>query len=119
MFNKKMLEIIKYTLPIKSRIALSIAFILSLLSAAIGLFSPLVVKDFVDQFSNQVIDWKLVILVGGLLIIDSVSSTVASSIIRFTEEKVVYLLREILWSKILKLPVSYFQKISLSLWSAA
>lgn len=110
MFNKKMLEIIKYTLPIKSRIALSIAFILSLLSAAIGLFSPLVVKDFVDQFSNQVIDWKLVILVGGLLIIDSVSSTVASSIIRFTEEKVVYLLREILWSKILKLPVSYFQK---------
>ncbi|MFP7333493.1 ABC transporter ATP-binding protein [Shouchella clausii] len=110
MFNKKTLEIIKYTLPIKSRIALLIAFILSLLSAAIGLISPLVVKDFVDQFSNQVIDWKLVILVGGLLIIDSVSSTVASSIIRFTEEKVVYLLREILWSKILKLPVSYFQK---------
>ncbi|MDM5300002.1 ABC transporter ATP-binding protein [Bacillus pumilus] len=110
MFNRKTLEVIKYTLPVKSRIALVIAFILSLLSTAISLYSPLVVKDFIDQFTNQVIDWKLVFFVGGLLFIDSISSTVSASIIRFTEEKVVYLLREILWGKILKLPVSYFQK---------
>ncbi|MEC1270372.1 ABC transporter ATP-binding protein [Bacillus vallismortis] len=110
MTKKTIVDVIKYTLPVKSRVALVIAFTLSLLSAAIGLISPLIVKEFVDQFSNQVLDWTLIALVVGLLITDSVSSTVASSIIKFTEQKVVYLLREILWSKILKLPVSYFQK---------
>lgn len=110
MLKNEIKEIIHTILPTKSRVALGAAFILSLIGTSLTLVSPLLIKEVVDQFSNQMIDWTIIVIVVGLLIVNSISGTASGAITQFTEEKIVFLLRELLWNKILKLPVSYFQK---------
>lgn len=91
------------------RLPLSIALVLSVIEAAIGLVQPLVINMTVDRIGKQPIAGPVAILLG-LLLLNTVVSAAQNYLLGSTAESAVYRTRLQLIARILRLPIRRYDE---------
>ncbi|MBT2644739.1 ABC transporter ATP-binding protein [Bacillus sp. ISL-41] len=84
----------------------------SLITTLAGLVVPLLTKNLVDGFSVEAISVPLVIAIGAAFIIQALISGISIYLLSYVGQKVVARLRERMWTKLIRMPVRYFDKQS-------
>lgn len=87
-----------------------IAIVLSLLSTVIGLIVPLVTKDLVDTLSTTSFNWKMIGILLVVFLLQAISGGFSFYLLSYIGEFIVADLRKKLWSKVLHLPVPYYDQ---------
>ncbi len=93
--------------PVKITI---IAVVLSLLSTVIGLIVPLVTKDLVDTLTTTAFNWKMIGVLLVVFLLQAISGGFSFYLLSYIGEFIVADLRTKLWSKVLHLPVPYYDQ---------
>ncbi|MEC2075113.1 ABC transporter ATP-binding protein [Metabacillus fastidiosus] len=102
------LSLIKLGKP--STLLIIIAIALSLFETIAGLLIPLFTRDIVDQISSAGIELSIIFLLLGVFIIQTVSGGFSYYLMTRIGETFVANIRERLWSRVLHLPIPYFDK---------
>ncbi|WP_428908122.1 ABC transporter ATP-binding protein [Niallia sp. Krafla_26] len=89
---------------------LVVACILSLLETAAGLFVPILTMSLVDGLADASLEVSIILLLAFTFLIQTISSGFSFFFMAFMGESVVASIRQRLWKKILRLPVSYFDE---------
>ncbi|WP_226086787.1 ABC transporter ATP-binding protein [Mesobacillus sp. S13] len=84
----------------------------SIITTLAGLVVPLLTKNLVDGFSVEAISVPLMIAIGAAFIIQALISGISIYLLSYVGQKVVARLRERMWSKLIRMPVRYFDKQS-------
>ncbi|MFB3164266.1 ABC transporter ATP-binding protein [Neobacillus sp. 179-J 1A1 HS] len=84
----------------------------SLITTLTGLVVPVLTKNLVDGFSVASLSVPLMIGIGAAFIFQAIISGVSIYLLSFVGQKIVARLREKMWVKLIRLPVSYFDKQS-------
>ena len=84
----------------------------SILTTLAGLVVPILTKNLVDGFSMAAISIPLIIGIGVAFILQAIINGVSIYLLSFVGQKVVASLRERMWTKLIRLPVRYFDKQS-------
>ncbi|WP_078381528.1 ABC transporter ATP-binding protein [Sutcliffiella halmapala] len=92
------------------KLALTIGLIGSILTTLVSLSIPLLTKEMVDGFSADSLNIYLIIAIGAVFIIQAVIDGFSTYLLAYVGQKIVAKLREIMWVKLIRLPVSYFDK---------
>jgi ATP-binding cassette, subfamily B, bacterial AbcA/BmrA len=92
--------------------ALIIGLSASLITTLAGLLVPVLTKNLVDGFSVASLSVPLMIGIGAAFIFQAIISGVSIYLLSFVGQKIVARLREKMWVKLIRLPVSYFDKQS-------
>ncbi|MEH7490615.1 ABC transporter ATP-binding protein [Neobacillus niacini] len=92
--------------------ALVIGLSASLITTLAGLLVPVLTKNLVDGFSVASLSVPLMIGIGAAFIFQAIISGVSIYLLSFVGQKIVARLREKMWVKLIRLPVSYFDKQS-------
>lgn len=92
--------------------ALIIGLTASILTTLTGLVVPLLTKNLVDGFSVESLSVPLIIGIGAAFIIQALISGISIYLLSYVGQKVVARLRNRMWGKLIRLPVSYFDKQS-------
>ncbi|MFB4475574.1 ABC transporter transmembrane domain-containing protein, partial [Oceanobacillus caeni] len=90
--------------------SLFIGLIGSIITMIIGLSIPLLTKELVDGFSVDAISTALVVTIFVVFVLQAVVDGVSTYLLAAVGQKIVARLRETMWFKLLRLPVSYFDK---------
>jgi ATP-binding cassette subfamily B protein AbcA/BmrA len=93
-----------------SKTLLAVAIGLSLVNTAVGLVIPLLTKRLVDGFSIASLGLGQLAAIGGAFLLQAVAGGLSVYLLGKVGQEVVAKLRDILWSKLLVLPVSYFDE---------
>ncbi len=99
------IELLRKTNPSYSRLAFALG--LSVVTTMISLLIPLLTKELVDGFSMSSLSGGQIGLLIGVFILQAALSAYATYALAFNGQKIVAGLRERLWTKLIKLPVSY------------
>lgn len=94
------------------KLALTFGLITSVITTLAGLVVPLLTKNLVDGFSVASLSVPLVIAIVAAFIIQAVVNGVSTYLLTAVGQKIVAKLRENMWVKLIRLPVSYFDKAS-------
>lgn len=94
------------------KLALGIGLTASLITTLAGLLVPVLTKNLVDGFSVSSLSVPLMIGIGAAFIFQATISGVSIYLLSFVGQKIVARLRERMWVKLIRLPVSYFDKQS-------
>ncbi|CAM3691302.1 ABC transporter ATP-binding protein [Aeromicrobium ponti] len=92
--------------------ALIIGLTASILTTLTGLVVPLLTKNLVDGFSVESLSVPLIIGIGAAFIIQAIISGISIYLLSYVGQKVVARLRDRMWVKLIRLPVSSFDKQS-------
>jgi ATP-binding cassette, subfamily B, bacterial AbcA/BmrA len=92
--------------------ALVFGLFASLITTLAGLVVPVLTKNLVDGFSVASLSVPLMIGIGAAFIFQAIISGVSIYLLSFVGQKIVARLRENMWVKLIRLPVSYFDKQS-------
>lgn len=92
--------------------ALIIGLTASILTTLTGLLVPLLTKNLVDGFSVKSLSVPLMIGIGAAFIVQAIISGISIYLLSYVGQKVVARLRDRMWMKLIRLPVSYFDKQS-------
>jgi ATP-binding cassette, subfamily B, bacterial AbcA/BmrA len=92
------------------KLALTFGLITSIITTLFGLAIPLLTRNLVDGFSVSSISVPLMFLIGGVFILQAVIDGVSTYLLAAVGQKIVARLRERMWLKLLRLPVTYFDK---------
>lgn len=92
--------------------ALIIGLTASILTTLTGLVVPLLTKNLVDGFSVESLSVPLIIGIGAAFIIQAIISGSSIYLLSYVGHKVVARLRDRMWVKMIRLPVSSFDKQS-------
>ncbi|MGE8079644.1 ABC transporter ATP-binding protein [Peribacillus loiseleuriae] len=92
--------------------ALIIGLTASLLTTIAGLVVPLLTKNLVDGFSVASLSIPLMIGIGAAFIIQAIISGISIYLLSLVGHKIVARLRDRMWLKLIRLPVTYFDKQS-------
>lgn len=84
----------------------------SLITTLAGLLVPVLTKNLVDGFSVASLSVPLMIGIGAAFLFQAIISGVSIYLLSFVGQKIVARLREKMWVKLIRLPVSYFDKQS-------
>lgn len=84
----------------------------SVITTLAGLVVPLLTKNLVDGFSVEAISLPLVSAIGAAFIIQAIISGISIYLLSYVGQKVVARLRERMWTKLIRMPVRYFDKQS-------
>jgi ATP-binding cassette, subfamily B, bacterial AbcA/BmrA len=84
----------------------------SFITTLAGLVVPLLTKNLVDGFSVEAISLPLILAIGAAFIIQALISGISIYLLSYVGQKVVARLRERMWSKLIRMPVRYFDKQS-------
>ncbi|QHW34568.1 ABC transporter ATP-binding protein [Paenibacillus rhizovicinus] len=103
---KLFLKLLKRTKPSKSLIATAVA--MSLAGTLISLIIPLFTKKLVDGFDISSLSFQQIATFGGVFILQAVVSGLSMYMLNVAGQRVVANLRDQLWRKLLRLPVSYY-----------
>lgn len=87
---------------------LSVAILLSIVSTLVGLVIPMFTKSLVDGFSLSSISGTQIIAIGAAFISQTIAAGVSIYLLNYVGQKMVAGLRDLLWKKMLVLPVPYF-----------
>ncbi|MDM5227559.1 ABC transporter ATP-binding protein [Cytobacillus sp. NJ13] len=94
------------------KIALIIGLTASILTTLTGLLVPLLTKNLVDGFSVESISIPLMAGIGAAFIVQAIISGISIYLLSYVGQKVVARLRDRMWMKLIRLPVSYYDKQS-------
>ena len=87
-----------------------LAIVLSLVSTVIGLIVPLVTKDLVDTLTTAAFNWKMIALLLVVFLLQAIFGGFSFYLLSYIGEYIVADLRKKLWSKVLHLPVTYYDE---------
>jgi ATP-binding cassette subfamily B protein AbcA/BmrA len=99
-------QLIQKTKPSYGKLAFALT--LSVITTLVSLLIPLLTKGLVDGFSVAAISAAQLALVAGVFIVQALLSAYATYSLNYSGQKIISGLRDLLWSKLVKLPVSYF-----------
>ncbi|MEK4555743.1 MULTISPECIES: ABC transporter ATP-binding protein [Jeotgalicoccus] len=105
---KKFINLIKSTNVKKGLFFTGV--LLTLIGTAGSLIVPLLTQMFIDGFNTDLITMPLVILIIAVFLGSAVIDGISYYMLAKIGQTVVRSLREMVWAKFLKLPVSYFDK---------
>ena len=94
------------------KLALIMGLTASIITTLAGLIVPLLTKNLVDGFSVSSLSTPLIIGIGTAFIIQAIISGVSIYLLSFVGQKMVARLRDRMWLKLIRLPVSYFDQQS-------
>ncbi|WP_147534025.1 ABC transporter ATP-binding protein [Bacillus marasmi] len=94
------------------KLALIIGLSASVLTTLAGLIVPLMTKNLIDDFSMESLSVPLIIGIGAAFLIQAVISGISIYLLSMVGQKIVAGLRERMWVKLIRLPVSYFDQQS-------
>lgn len=94
------------------KLALVIGLSASLITTLTGLLVPVLTKNLVDGFSVATLSVPLIIGIGIAFIVQAIISGISIYLLSFVGQKIVARLRERMWVKLIRLPVSYFDQQS-------
>ncbi|MDG5472292.1 ABC transporter ATP-binding protein [Jeotgalibacillus sp. ET6] len=90
--------------------ALTIGLVGSIVTTLVGLMIPLLTRELVDGFSVESLSVGLIVLIGAVFIIQALTDGFSTYLLGYVGQKVVANMREMMWKKLIRLPVSYFDK---------
>ena len=82
----------------------------SVLTTLVGLTIPLFTRELVDHFSTDSLSAALIIAIGAVFILQSVIDGFSTYLLAAVGQNIVASLRERMWLKLIRLPVSYFDQ---------
>ncbi|MFJ8248265.1 ABC transporter ATP-binding protein [Peribacillus asahii] len=94
------------------KLALIMGLTASIITTLAGLIVPLLTKNLVDGFSVSSLSTPLIIGIGAAFIIQAIISGVSIYLLSFVGQKMVARLRDRMWLKLIRLPISYFDQQS-------
>ncbi|MBO0996024.1 ABC transporter ATP-binding protein [Bacillus sp. SD088] len=94
------------------KLALTMGLIASMITTLAGLVVPLLTKNLVDGFSVSSLSVPLIIAIVLAFIIQAAINGVSMYLLTAVGQKIVAKLRDSMWLKLIRLPVSYFDKNS-------
>jgi ATP-binding cassette, subfamily B, bacterial AbcA/BmrA len=94
------------------KLALIIGISASLITTLAGLLVPVLTKNLVDGFSVSSLSVPLIIGIGVAFIFQAIISGTSIYLLSLVGQKIVARLRDRMWLKLIRLPVSYFDKQS-------
>ncbi|MCP3763339.1 ABC transporter ATP-binding protein/permease [Domibacillus sp. A3M-37] len=94
------------------KLLLVIGLSASVLTTIAGLLVPVLTKNLVDGFSVSSLSTPLIIAIGGAFIVQAIISGISIYLLSVVGQKVVSSMRDRMWVKLIRLPVSYFDKQS-------
>ncbi len=89
---------------------LIIGLIGSTITTLVGLSIPLLTRELVDGFSTESISISIIIAIGVVFILQGVIDGVSTYLLAAVGQRIVASLREKMWVKLIRLPLSYFDK---------
>jgi ATP-binding cassette subfamily B protein AbcA/BmrA len=90
--------------------ALIFGLISSVITMLVGLSIPLLTRELVDGFSVEAISTALIVILVAVFIIQALADGIATYLLAAVGQKIVARMREIMWFKLIRLPISYFDK---------
>lgn len=87
-----------------------IGLILSIITTFVGLAIPMLTKELVDGFSAEYIKLPFMLLIGAVFIIQALMDGFSTYLLAAAGQKIVASLREMMWEKLIRLPVRYFDQ---------
>lgn len=93
-----------------SKWALAAGLLGSILTMLVNLAIPLLTRELVDGFSIEAISVTLIVVIFVVFILQAVIDGLSTYILAAVGQKIVARLREKMWFKLIRLPVSYFDK---------
>lgn len=94
------------------KLALTIGLIASVITTLAGLVVPLLTKNLVDGFSVSSLSIPLIIAIVAAFIIQAVVNGISTYLLTAVGQRIVARLRDNMWVKLIRLPVSYFDRTS-------
>ncbi|TFE01990.1 ABC transporter ATP-binding protein [Jeotgalibacillus salarius] len=91
------------------RLALTLGLVGSILTTLVGLTIPLLTRELVDGFSVSISGW-LVAAIAIVFIVQALIDGGSTYLLGYTGQVVVARLREQMWEKMIRLPVSYYDQ---------
>lgn len=88
----------------------ALALVLALFSTAASLAVPLVTRQLVDSLTAAAFNWQTAVFLFIVFIVQAVLGGVSYYLLAFIGETIVADLRNKLWYKVLRLPVSYYDE---------
>lgn len=105
---KPFLNLIKSTnIP---KLALTIGLIGSVITTLIGLTIPMLTRELVDGFSLESLSVGIIIAIVVVFILQAVVDGVSTYLLAAVGQRIVARMREMMWNKMIRLPVRYFDK---------
>ncbi|UJL46749.1 ABC transporter ATP-binding protein [Virgibacillus sp. NKC19-16] len=92
------------------KLALTLGLIGSVITTLVGLTIPLLTREIVDGFSVESISATIIIAIGAAFILQAVIDGFSTYLLASVGQQIVARLREFMWLKLIRLPVSYFDK---------
>ena len=92
------------------KVALMLGLLASVITTLAGLVVPILTKELVDGFSVSSLSIPLIVGIGVAFIAQAIISGIGTYLLSSVGQKVVARLRDRMWLKITRLPVSYFDK---------
>ena len=102
---KTFFGLMQQTNPSYGRLAFALG--LSIVTTLISLLIPLLTKELVDGFSMSSLSGGQIGLIVAVFILQALLSAYATYALSYNGQKIIAGLRELLWKKLIKLPVSY------------
>ena len=93
-----------------SKWAIAAGLVGSILTMLVNLSIPLLTRELVDGFSIEAISVTLIVVIFAVFILQAVIDGLSTYILAAVGQKIVARLREKMWFKLIRLPVSYFDK---------
>ncbi|MFD2628660.1 ABC transporter ATP-binding protein [Oceanobacillus kapialis] len=92
------------------KLALTFGLIGGVLTTLVGLTIPILTRELVDGFSLASLSWTLIISIGIVFILQAIIDGVSTYLLAMVGQRIVARLRERMWRKLIRMPVSYFDK---------
>ncbi|WP_249871494.1 ABC transporter ATP-binding protein [Oceanobacillus saliphilus] len=90
--------------------ALIFGLVGSIITMIVGLSIPLLTRELVDGFSVETLSTTLIVIIILVFIVQAVVDGLSTYLLSAVGHKIVARLREKMWFKLIRLPVSYFDK---------
>ncbi|RDW16218.1 ABC transporter ATP-binding protein [Oceanobacillus chungangensis] len=92
------------------KLALIFGLIGSIITMIVGLSIPLLTRELVDGFSVEALSVTLIVVIFVVFILQAVVDGLSTYLLAVVGQRIVARLREKMWFKLIRLPVSYFDK---------
>lgn len=92
------------------KMALTFGLIGSVITTLVGLTIPLLTREIVDGFTVEAISATIIIAIGAAFILQAVIDGFSTYLLASVGQQIVARLRESMWLKLIRMPVSYFDK---------
>ncbi|GAE35185.1 ABC transporter ATP-binding protein [Halalkalibacter akibai] len=94
------------------KLALVIGLLASVITTLVGLLVPLLTRELIDGFSVEALNSMIIVAIVIAFIAHAIINGISIYLLSYVGQKIVAGLRNRMWTKLVRLPVSYFDKQS-------